>query len=136
MMLQRPENSSSYEEFSRALHDLARLARDGIPGCASASVTVRSEGNVRTMSASDDRARAIDEEQYACESGPCLSAMRRRLVVSVPDYDNEVRWPHVTAKGRAVGVHSSLSLPQRSTGAGSRSGGREPSLRKATMRRR
>ncbi len=110
-MLQRPEYSSSSEELARALHDLARLARDGIPGCASASVTMRNDGDVRTMSASDDRARAIDEEQYAWESGPCLSAMWRRVVVSVPDYDNEVRWPHVTAKGRAVGVHSSLSLP-------------------------
>src|SRR4051794_41892230 len=63
------------------------------------------------MSTSDDRALAIDEEQYGSESGPCLSAMREREIVDVPDYTTDQRWPHVTAKGRSVGVYSGLSLP-------------------------
>src|SRR4051794_1730030 len=65
LMLSQPQNSSrTREELARALDDLARLAREGIPGCGSASVTVLHEGDARTMSSTDGRALAIDEEQY------------------------------------------------------------------------
>jgi serine phosphatase RsbU (regulator of sigma subunit) len=37
--------------------------------------------------------------------------MRDRDAVSMPDYAADRRWPHVTAKGRHIGVHSGLSLP-------------------------
>src|SRR3954470_20594105 len=116
LMLSQPQNSRTREELARALDDLARLAREGIPGCGSASVTVLHDGDAQTMSSSDDRALAIDEEQYDGESGPCLSAMRDREIVDVPDYTTEGRWPRVTAKGREVGVHSGLSLPLEADG--------------------
>jgi serine phosphatase RsbU (regulator of sigma subunit) len=115
-MLNHPNDSRTREELTRALDDLARLAREGIPGCASASVTVLHEGDARTMSSTDDRALAIDEEQYDGESGPCLSAMRERGIVDVPDYTTERRWPRGTAKGRELGVHSGLSLPVEDDG--------------------
>src|SRR3954453_7489595 len=71
-MLNHPNDNRTRDELARALEDLARLAREGIPGCASASVTVLHEGQARTMSTSDDRALQIDKEQYESESGPCL----------------------------------------------------------------
>jgi serine phosphatase RsbU (regulator of sigma subunit) len=115
-MLNHPNDSRTSDDLARALEDLARLAREGIPGCASASVTVLHDGDARTMSTSDDRALAIDEEQYGSESGSCLSAMREREIVDVPDYTTERRWPRVTAKGRSVGVYSGLSLPVEDDG--------------------
>jgi serine phosphatase RsbU (regulator of sigma subunit) len=115
-MLNHPNDGRTRDELARALEDLARLAREGIPGCASASVTVLHDGDARTMSTSDDRALAIDEEQYGSESGPCLCAMREREIVDVPDYTTDQRWPHVTAKGRELGVHSGLSLPVEDDG--------------------
>jgi serine phosphatase RsbU (regulator of sigma subunit) len=115
-MLSQPQNSRTREELARALDDLARLAREGIPGCGSASVTVLHDGDALTMSSTDARALAIDEEQYDGESGPCLSAMREREIVDVPDYTAERRWPRVTAKGRELGVHSGLSLPLEDDG--------------------
>jgi GAF domain-containing protein len=68
------------------------------------------------MSSTDGRALAVDEEQYDSGSGPCLSAMREREIVDVPDYTTDRRWPQVTAKGREVGVHSGLSLPLEDDG--------------------
>jgi hypothetical protein len=59
---------------------------------------------------------AVDEQQYAGGTGPCLSAMREQERVSVPDFDHETRWPQVTAEGRRVGIHSSLSLPLHGDG--------------------
>src|SRR3954464_14793386 len=116
LMLSQPQNTRTREELARALDDLARLAREGIPGCGSASVTVLHEGDAQTVSSSDDRALAIDEEQYDGESGPCLSAMRERGIVDVPDYTPERGWPRVPAKGQELGVHSGLSLPLEADG--------------------
>jgi hypothetical protein len=115
-MLNHPNDSRTREELVRALEDLARQAREGIPGCGSASVTVLHEGEARTISTSDERALAIDEEQYDSKSGPCLSAMRKREIVDVPDYTTERRWPTVTARGREIGVYSGLSLPLEDDG--------------------
>jgi serine phosphatase RsbU (regulator of sigma subunit) len=115
-MLSRPETDQTREELAEALDDLARLARDGIPGCGDASVTVLHGGDASTMAASHPRAVRVDEQQYESGSGPCLSAVADREVVSVPDYDTDVRWPDVTAVGRSVGIHSGLSLPLAASG--------------------
>jgi len=115
-MLSRPATDEAHKELERALESLARISRDGIPGCADASVTVLHDGQARTMSATDVRAVAVDEQQYADGTGPCLTAMRERERVSVPDFDHEFRWPHVTAEGRRGGIHSSLSLPLEGDG--------------------
>jgi len=68
------------------------------------------------MSATDPRALAVDEEQYASGEGPCLTSIRDRRVISVPDYTTDTRWPGVTAKGRQVGVYSSFSVPLEADG--------------------
>jgi hypothetical protein len=115
-MLNHPDDSRTREELVRAQEDLARQAREGIPGCGSASVTVLHDGEARTISTSDERALAIDEEQYDGKSGPCLSAMRKREIVDVPDYTTERRWPNVTARDREIGVYSGLSLPLEDDG--------------------
>ena len=115
-MLSQPTTEQAREELEQALEGLARISRDGIPGCADASVTVLHDGEARTMSATDLRAVAVDEQQYRGGTGPCLSAMREQERVSVPDFDHESRWPRVTAEGRRVGIHSSLSLPLHGDG--------------------
>jgi len=110
-MLSQPTTDQAREELAQALDGLARISRDGVPGCASASVAVLHDGTANTMSATDPRAVAVDEQQYDDSAGPCLTAIREREPVSVPDFTAESRWPHVTAEARRVGIHSSLSLP-------------------------
>jgi hypothetical protein len=78
LMVSNPDSNQNRAELARALDDLARLARDGVPGCGSASVTVLHDGDARTMSSTDGRALMIDKEQYANQSGPCLSEMADR----------------------------------------------------------
>ena len=95
-MLDRPDTDQTREDLAQALDDLSRLAREGIPGCAEASVTVLHGGDARTMAATGPRPVRVDERQYESGSGPCLSAMDDREMVSVPDYDAEARWPDVT----------------------------------------
>jgi serine phosphatase RsbU (regulator of sigma subunit) len=115
-MLSLPMTDQAREELAQALESLARTSRDGVPGCAEASVTVMHDGSPHTMSATDARAVAVDEQQYDNDDGPCVSAMHERRVVSVPDFAEESRWPPVTAEGLRAGIHSSLSLPLEGDG--------------------
>ncbi len=110
-MIDVPRDDRTRQELVDALQDLAALARDAVPGCATASVTVLHNGTPGTMASTDPRARGVDEEQYGQGSGPCLDAMRDRSPVSVDDYQGEVRWPPVAQESLRLGIRSSLSLP-------------------------
>jgi len=98
-------------ELRRALGDLARLARDGVPGCAGASVSLLHEGTPTTLAATQDRIRELDGAQYARGSGPCVTAMRDQRPVTVDDYGADARWPEVADEALEAGIRSSLSLP-------------------------
>jgi serine phosphatase RsbU (regulator of sigma subunit) len=103
-------------ELSAALADLALLARDVVPGCAEASVTVLHDGRPGTMAATGNRARTVDEHQYGSGQGPCLHAMDSAGAVAVRDYADEPRWPGIAQVSLGAGIHSSLSLPLQQDG--------------------
>jgi serine phosphatase RsbU (regulator of sigma subunit) len=98
-------------ELRRALADVARLAWEGVPGCDGASVSLLHDGTATTLAATQDHIRALDGEQYARGSGPCVSAMRDQEPVIVDDYGVDVRWPEVADEALKAGIQSSLSLP-------------------------
>jgi serine phosphatase RsbU (regulator of sigma subunit) len=98
-------------ELRRALQDVARLAWNDVPGCDGASVSLLHDGTASTLSATQDRIRALDAAQYERGAGPCVSAMQDQTPVTVEDYGSETRWPDVANQARAAGVRSSLSLP-------------------------
>lgn len=108
-------NLPPYEdrELLPALADLTTLACSGVPGCDSASVTVRTAGGLRSLAASDDAARQMDLSQHGGEAGPCVSAVTDGREVDVADYGRDDRWPAVTRTAARHGIRSSLSLPLR-----------------------
>jgi GAF domain-containing protein len=102
----------SGQDTDTTLYAVATLARDGIPGCDAASVTlIDGRGVPSTPVSTDDVALVLDEAQYASDKGPCLSAVRTRQVVHVESINGSPEWPEfaVAAKGRSIA--SSLSLP-------------------------
>ena len=64
---------------------VAELAAETISGCAWASVTVVGRNGPTTLGSSDQRARSIDEAQYAAGRGPCVDAAYGDIVVQVDD---------------------------------------------------
>ncbi|WP_194902988.1 GAF and ANTAR domain-containing protein [Quadrisphaera sp. INWT6] len=83
----------------------------GGSGWVSCGITLRREGQQLTVASSDQVAAAVDEVQYAHESGPCLQALDTGRVINAPDLTVEDRWPAYTARALTYGVASSLSLP-------------------------
>ena len=94
-----------------ALHRVADLATSVIDACDCCGVSVAADGGVRTRVATNDIAQRIDDDQYAADEGPCLTAVRTGHIVKVDNIGEERRWPAFTSRAVAEGVRSSCSVP-------------------------
>ncbi|WP_203750950.1 PAS domain S-box protein [Actinoplanes cyaneus] len=102
------------------LATIAHLAKRSITGASEVSVTLGQGEHAYTAAFTGELARALDEKQYECGSGPCLEACADAVIRSVPDTAREDRWPAWVTAARQRGVRSSLSvgLPGRDAVAG------------------
>ncbi len=71
-----------------------------------------------TVAADGDKARLLDEIQYAHAEGPCLEACRTSLTVLVERVSTERRWPEYMAAVADQDVRSILAVPFDLDGAG------------------
>jgi len=93
------------------LQRLTELAAEAVEISVSCGVTARRDGQPLTVAFSDQQASELDESQYAATTGPCLHSLTTGEVVSIPDIDDDQRWPVYLQVARRVGLRSSLSLP-------------------------
>ncbi|TLM82781.1 GAF and ANTAR domain-containing protein [Pseudarthrobacter sp. NamE2] len=96
------------------LVELAVLAasRLSVPGnTIHAGVTVLRRKRAEAVAASDAPARALDEMQNGFGDGPCLTALRTRSTVLVPDLTAERRWGPYVQAAAGQGVSSILAVP-------------------------
>jgi GAF domain-containing protein len=93
------------------LDDITGIARRGIPGADSTSITLIRGDRAFTAAHAGEMALAADELQYQEDAGPCLDAGRGGVVLRVDDMRTEIRWPKYVARVVETGVRSSLSIP-------------------------
>jgi GAF domain-containing protein len=93
------------------LGEVTELARRGIPGAESTSITLIRGDRGFTAAHAGQMSLAADELQYERGYGPCLDAGRGNVILRVDDMRTESRWPDYAAKVLEVGVRSSLSIP-------------------------
>lgn len=100
------------EDVAGTLGQVARAAVDLVPACDLASLTVAERDAFRTFGATDPRALAADEAQYAADEGPCLHAIRHDAVVHTADAANDDRWPRFAERlaGGPIGAVLSCRL--------------------------
>jgi GAF domain-containing protein len=94
-----------------ALHRVASLAVSVIQACDCCGVSVSSDGKVGSRVTTDEVAQRIDDDQYAADEGPCLTAIRTGQIVKVDSLTAEARWPAFTRRAKAEGIRSSCSVP-------------------------
>ncbi|MEV8441134.1 GAF and ANTAR domain-containing protein [Actinosynnema sp. NPDC051121] len=108
-------------EVARALHaqpnaqdtldEIVRAAVDTIPGAWHAGImTIVGKRDIRTVAATDDVPRDVDQAQYDTGQGPCLTALYQQKIVSAPDLSEEQRWPEFARRALALDVSSMLSF--------------------------
>ncbi|MFE9750482.1 GAF and ANTAR domain-containing protein [Saccharothrix saharensis] len=108
-------------EVARALHrqgnaqetldEIVRAAVGTIPGAKHAGImTIVGKREVRTVAATDDVPRDVDQLQFDTGQGPCLTALYQQKIVSAPDLGEESRWPVFAGRALRLDVASMLSF--------------------------
>lgn len=98
-------------DLNAFLGDLVRIAARQTPNATSCGLTLARSSGAVTVACSDTLAERADERQYLVDDGPCLQAMRERVVIRVADMTTDDRWGPYPSLAAQVGVRSSLSLP-------------------------
>jgi GAF domain-containing protein len=94
-----------------ALHRVANLAVAVIEVCDCCGASVASDGKVGSRVTTNDVAQRIDDEQYAANAGPCLTAVHTGETVKIDSVETEVRWPAFIHRAQAEGIRSTCSVP-------------------------
>ena len=93
------------------LRSITQFAADRLPPVSYASVTTHRDDGYVTVAMSSEVALAVDEAQYAEDSGPCLEALLTAEPTAVPRIDATVNWPGFRAAAHRLGLRASLSIP-------------------------
>ena len=107
-LAQTPDDAGTLDT---QLVTIAQLAADRIAAVHYASVTALRAGGYTTVAASSAIARAVDDAQYAEQSGPCINAIDGAAPVAVPDIPAVMVWPGFRHAAVTMGLRASLSLP-------------------------
>ncbi len=103
-----PANDGAIDGALRLAVALARTMVDGTDG---ASVTLRRDGRLGTVAASDQTVSDMDANQYATGEGPCVDAAIEGRRFHAQSLEEETRWPAFTPRARALGISAILSSP-------------------------
>jgi GAF domain-containing protein len=102
------------------LTDLATMTAAKLSGngnTISCGVTVIRRKKPVAVASSDAHARTLDELQNNFGDGPCLTALRTRTVIHVPDVFTDHRWSEYMQAAGASGIGSILAVPMELHGA-------------------
>lgn len=104
-----------------ALRVLTEGAVEAIPGADFASISIRKDGNLETLAATDPLIDGLDAEQYKLQEGPCYEAVTDETFLVSFDLGQDGRWPRYGPVATAVGVHAQLATLLTARGGGQRS---------------
>ena len=96
-----------------ALRLVVDLAQVSVRGADGVSVSLRRNGVLSTVAASDRTIMAMDADQYATGEGPCVDASVKGHWFHAESLDVETRWPSFTPQARDLGIQAILSSPLR-----------------------
>ncbi|MGX4710648.1 GAF domain-containing protein [Rhodococcus ruber] len=102
----------SEQTLSSVVELTTSLTKDTLPGSVGAGITLLAgDGAETTTAATDPVVERLDALQYELGEGPCLTALRDRILVRVDDLATESRWPRWSALAAEAGMGAVLSAP-------------------------
>ena len=103
-----PDDAS---DIDTRLAVIAQFAAATLIPVSYASITAVRDNSPTTVAASSELATAVDQAQYADDSGPCLDALHDGTPVGVDDIPATMTWPGFRETAAGMGLHASLSVP-------------------------
>ncbi|MGA2530767.1 MAG: ANTAR domain-containing protein [Acidimicrobiales bacterium] len=94
-----------------ALRLVVALARATVEGADGVSVSLRRNGELATVAASDLTISDMDDCQYATGEGPCVDASVKGRWFHAESLVSETRWPDFTPRAHDLGINAILATP-------------------------
>lgn len=104
-------STSDMQEF---LNELAVLSARSVSASGEnvlCGITLLRRRRAATVAYNTEKAKAMDELQYAFKEGPCLTAAMEQRTVVVDDFRSDGRWPDYSEAVSEHGLRSILSAP-------------------------
>jgi GAF domain-containing protein len=99
------------DDMEATLEGAVRLCVETIGHCDMAGVSVIEKSAIRTLAASSETLREVDELQFRLAEGPCFDALRHDETVTSSDLAADPRWPRWGSRlAERTGLHSSMSF--------------------------
>jgi anti-anti-sigma regulatory factor len=105
-----PTHRDVVDDVLRLIVELARISIESADGV---SISLRRNGVLSTVAASDETIMAMDLDQYSTGEGPCVDASITGHWFHAESLDTETRWPAFTPQARGLGIKAILSSPLR-----------------------
>lgn len=102
---------ADHDVVDGALRMVVMLARSTVGGADGVSVSLRRNGRLGTLAASDQTVLDMDADQYATAEGPCIDASLTGEPFHAEALSEETRWPAFTPRARSLGINAILSSP-------------------------
>lgn len=122
MVDEQPDAMSALARFlvgetttRETLQQIADLAAHAVPSAHLTGITMLVNDKVTTAAYSDETVVEIDQAQYDAGAGPCLDAFRNGAIYEIPSTAEDCVWPSFSGAALDRGIHSTLSLPLRTT---------------------
>lgn len=103
-----PSPDDAVDGALRMVVALTRVTMDAADGV---SVSLRRNGRLSTVAASDQVILDMDTYQYATGEGPCIDASVEGRRFQTQSLADESRWPAFTPKAHSLGISAILSTP-------------------------
>jgi transcriptional regulator with GAF, ATPase, and Fis domain len=105
---------TSSETTESTINRIAQLAVQAIEPVDICSISLVTNGKIKTVGATDPMAALLDEIQYETGEGPCLSAIAEHETFLIPDMEKDETWPVFSRRAaKETGVASLLSYVLR-----------------------
>ncbi len=98
------------------LRMVVALVSAAVGGADGVSVSLRRDGRLTTVAATDQTISDMDADQYATGEGPCIDAALEGRWFHIASLAAESRWPAFTPMAVALGINAILSSPLLSGG--------------------
>ncbi|MEX0790481.1 MAG: GAF and ANTAR domain-containing protein [Actinomycetota bacterium] len=93
------------------LSTLARRCSEFVDPSDAGIMLVRSEGGLRVVASSSDRARLLEICEIQNQQGPCLDCFNTGEAVGAEDLESDGRWPVFAPEAIRAGYRSAHALP-------------------------
>ncbi|MHB8220041.1 MAG: ANTAR domain-containing protein [Acidimicrobiales bacterium] len=104
-------NAVDESVVNRCLRLVVSLAHSTIGSADGVSISLRRQGRLTTVAASNQTVTDMDAVQYATGEGPCVDAATVGRRFHAEALDHESRWPEFTPRARELGINAILSTP-------------------------